>query len=162
VGVNFGTATPSDFRLGSNAVSNLYLGSTQVWPVAASLKLTISRNNGSGNTSSFSGIGTLADKYTRAAGYYYDDVQGMVHYTFTLTTSGTVYMTCTCADENDSGQTFAFKKNGTAFATSQGGGSNGFSGSVTGVAGDVFAIVPNANSGAWSSQWIDTVSVYAT
>jgi hypothetical protein len=32
VGINFGTATPSDFKLGSAAVSAIYLGSSKVWP----------------------------------------------------------------------------------------------------------------------------------
>lgn len=157
--IYLGTATPSDYKLGSAAVSKLCLGSTQVWPVVASSKLVIARNNGS--TSSFSGIGTSATPFARATGYYYDDAEGMLHYTFTLTASGTVYMTCNCGDETDTGQTFSYKKNGTAFATSQNGGSTGFSGSVAGVSGDVFTIVPNASSGNWGSQMIDTVSVYA-
>ena len=33
MGINFGTANPKDFKFGSNAVSAIYLGSTQVWPV---------------------------------------------------------------------------------------------------------------------------------
>lgn len=32
MGINFGTATPSDYKLGENAVSAIYFGSTQVWP----------------------------------------------------------------------------------------------------------------------------------
>ena len=93
---------------------------------------------------------------------YYNESDGMLRYTFTLTTSTTVYMSCNCADETDSGQTFSFKKNGTAFATSGNGGQSNFSGNTTGNSGDVFTLAANASSGDWASQLIDTVSVYAT
>lgn len=160
--INLGTATPSAFYLGSTAISKLYLGSTQVWPVVASNKLAIARNNGNGSTASFSGTGVYGAPYARSAGYYYDDAEGVSHYTFTLNASGTVYMSCNCADETDSGQTFSFRKNGTAFATSGNGGQSGFSANTTGSSGDVFKITANSASGSWSTQLIDTVSIYAT
>jgi len=123
-------------------------------------KLAIARNNGS--TASFSGTGVSGAPYTRSAGYYYDDAEGVSHYTFTLNASGTVYMSCNCADETDSGQTFSFRKNGTAFATSGNGGQSSFSANTTGSSGDVFKITANSASGSWSQQLIDIVSIYAT
>jgi len=160
VAVYIGTATPSDYKLGSNAVSKIYLGSTQVWPVAATALLEILRDNGA--TSSFSGVGTSASRYSRATDYYYNDANGVLHYSWRLSGPGTVYMSCNCVDENDSGQTFSFKKNGSAFATSSNGGQNGFASSASGQNGDVFTIVSNAGSGNWSVQLIGAVSVYAT
>ena len=160
MGINLGTATPSDYKLGTASVSKVYLGTTQVWPVVASTKLTIARNNGS--TASFSGTGISTAPYARASAVYFNESDGMVRYTFTLTASGTVYMSCNCADETDSGQTFSYKKNGTAFATSSNGGQTVFSGSTTGNSGDVFTLVANASSGDWASQYVASVSVYAT
>jgi hypothetical protein len=104
VGVNFGTATPSDFKLGSNAVSKLYLGLTQVWPVASAALLTISRNNGSGVTSSFSGSGTTASPFLRAAGIYLDDTNGLSHYAWTASASCTVTVSFYFSDDDDNGR----------------------------------------------------------
>jgi hypothetical protein len=162
VSINFGTATPTDYKFGTASVSKIYYGSTQVWPVTASTKLTIARSNGSGVTSSFDGDGTLSYKYTRTAGYYIDEVNGMSRYSFTLTSSGTVYMSSTVFDETDSGYYFYYKKNGTTFATSGTGGQITFASSTSGVSGDVFTMASNATGGDLSSQYIYNVSIYAT
>ena len=161
MGINLGSATPSSYRLGTATPSAIYLGSTKVWPVATGLSLAISRSNGGGVTSSFSGSGTSGSHYARAGLFYYDEANGLLYYSWTLSGSGTVYMSCRCTDETDSGQRFYYKKNGTTFATSNAGGDSTFASSATGTTGDVFTIVPGASSGAWSSQSIELVDIYA-
>lgn len=165
--INLGTQIPSDYKFGSAAVSAIYLGINQVWPAAVSTKLAISRNNGSATSFLANGAdGTSAHPFARAAAVYYDDAEGMLHYAFTLTANGTVFLSCNCADETDSGQTFSFKRTRagatTTFATSGSGGSSPFTGSSAGLSGDIFTIVANSSSGSWASELIDTVSVYAT
>jgi len=132
-----------------------YVTSGSVSISATNQKIAISRDNGS--TSSFSGNGTSATPYARAAAFYWDDANGMSHYAFTLTAAGTVFISFNCGDETDSNQTFTVRKNGSTVATSSGGGGT-LTYSGAGTTNDAYTIVAS-NVG---SQAIDTVSVYAT
>jgi len=165
VPINLGTVAPSAFYLGSTSVSKIYLGSTQVFPASSGSKLSISRSN-SADVSSFSGTGTSDSKYTRSDGYYINDANGMSRYSFTLTQSGTVYLSCTVFDETDVGYYFYYKKTSggttTTVATSGTGGQKAFSANVSGVAGDVFTMASNATGSDLDSQYIYNVIFYAT
>jgi hypothetical protein len=112
VPVYHGTATPSAYYLGSTTVSKLYFGATQVWPVAAAALLTIARDNGSGDTSSFSGSGTTAIPFVRATGVYLDDVNGLSHYTWTVGGPCTVSVKWDFSDDDDNGYGSSILKNG--------------------------------------------------
>ena len=155
MGINFGTATPTSYYFGSASVSKVYFGSTQVWPVAASVSLAISRNNGS---STFSGSGTTASPYTRAAGSNFDDADGLSHYSWTVTGSGTLSMTLSYSDDDGGGYTARIYKNGTQV------GANISSGTVTRTfsvaSSDVITVgVPGSPPSA--TQYFENVSVSA-
>ena len=107
--IYLGTSTPSDYKLGSNAVSKIYLGSTQVWPVASGALLTISRDNGS---STFTGSGTTASPFVRSTGVYLDDTDGLSHYTWTVGGSCTVSVKWDFSDDDDNGYGSSILKNG--------------------------------------------------
>jgi hypothetical protein len=162
--VYLGTATPSAYYLGSTAVSKLYLGSLQVWPVGGvTAKLVIERDNGS--TESFDGDGlSFATAFFRAAEIYFDDSNGLSHYTWKVVASGTttVNISFEYGDETDSGQVAYVERvrSGatTNVATSApGGGTVTFTGSAQ--LDDVFNIYPSETSG---SHMFHTVIVYAT
>jgi hypothetical protein len=153
--VYLGTATPSAYYLGSSAVSKIYLGSSQVWPVVAAANLTIARNNG---TSNFTGSGTSASPFARAAGYNFDDANGLMRYSWTANATVTVTITLSYSDDDGGGYTARIYRNGTQQ------GANIASGTVTrsfsAVSGDVITIgVP----GSWpeATQYFESVSVYA-
>jgi hypothetical protein len=153
--VYLGTATPSAYYLGSSAVSKIYLGSAQVWPVVSAATLTIARNNG---TSTFTGSGTSASPFTRAAGSNFDDADGLSHYSWTVNATATVTITLSFSDDDGGGYTARVYKNGTQV------GANIASGTVTrsfsAVSGDVITVgVP----GSWpdATQYFYSVSVYA-
>lgn len=155
MGINFGTSTPTAYYVGSATVSKVYLGSTQVWPVASGALLSISRNNG---TSTFTGSGTTASPYTRAAGSNFDDTDGLSHYSWTASGSATVSMTLSYSDDDEGGYTARIYKNGTQV------GANISSGTVTRTfsvaSGDVVTVgVP----GSWpeATQYFSGVSVSA-
>jgi hypothetical protein len=112
VPIYLGTATPSDYKLGSNAVSTIYLGATQVWPVASGALLTIARDNGLGDTSSFSGSGTTASPFVRATGVNLDDANGLSHYTWTVGGSCTVSVKWDFSDDDDNAYGSSILKNG--------------------------------------------------
>jgi hypothetical protein len=156
VAIYLGTATPSDYKLGSNAVSTIYLGTTQVWPVSSAALLTITRDNGSGVTSSFSGSGTTAFPFVRASGFYLDDANGLSHYRWTAGASGTVYVTFSYSDDTDTGQGAIINKNGSPVASSLT-GATAYAVSV--VSGNYVTI---SASGDASQQWFTNVSIYAT
>ena len=109
--IYLGTATPSAYYLGSTTVSKLYLGTTQVWPVASASLLTIARDNGSGVTSSFSGSGTTASPFLRAAGIYLDDDNGLSHYTWTVSGPCTISVKWDYSDDDDNGYGSSILKN---------------------------------------------------
>jgi hypothetical protein len=91
--------------------------------VTGSSKLTI--NRGSGGASTFTGSGTAASPYTRAARVRNDNADGLMAgvYTFTATASGTVYITCTFYDdESDSNNAFLQKNSVTQAPTFSDGG----------------------------------------
>jgi len=139
VGISFGTATPSDYKLGANAVSKIYVGSTQVWPVASGGSLlTIARDNG---VSSFTGSGTTASPYTRAALVYLNDANGLSHYTFTANGSATVTLTWAHSDDDDNGNYSIVKKNGTIVHTSLNNAT--FTRTVSVVSSDVITLTAN-------------------
>lgn len=166
MGISFGTATPTDYKFGNNAVSKVYLGTIQVWPTTVAAKLVMSRDNGSITT--WTGDGTsLANafyrgSYTGTGGNYYEGTEGLSHYKWTLSASGTVYISCTTVEGTDGGGVFYLLKNNSPFATSAPGGGS-LSGSVSGVVNDYFTIAPQfVGSGYATTQEIYNVSVYAT
>ena len=88
--------------------------STAIAPTAS--KITIAR--GSGGASTFTGAGTAASPYTRAARVLNNNADGLQvtagNYTWTAVASGTVYITLTFFDDSNQGAAGYTRKNGTA------------------------------------------------
>jgi hypothetical protein len=85
----------------------------------SSSKLTVAR--GSGGASTFTGAGTSASPFIRAARVRNDNADGLMAsgggitsgtYTFTATACGTAYVTCTYYDDNNDGNSGYIRKNG--------------------------------------------------
>lgn len=85
----------------------------------SSSKLVVAR--GSGGSSTFTGAGTAASPYTRAARVLNNNADGLMAsgngftsgtYTFTATASGTAYVTCTYYDDANGGNSGYIRKNG--------------------------------------------------
>jgi hypothetical protein len=78
----------------------------------SSSKLTVAR--GSGGASTFTGAGTAASPYTRAARVMNNNADGLMSgaYTFTATASGTAYVTCTFYDDANDNNSGFIRKNG--------------------------------------------------
>ena len=111
--IYLGTATPSDYKLGSNAVSTIYLGTTQVWPVASAALLTITRDNNSGaSTFTPTGTGNSANLFTRDALIYHDDADGLSHYKWTVNGPCTISIQWTYSDDDDNGYGSSITKGG--------------------------------------------------
>ena len=138
----------------SAGTSSYSTNSSSVTPAAAGgSKIAIARNNG---TSTFTGSGTSASPYTRSAGVYLSDTDGLSRYTWTANASGTAYFTFTYSDDSDSGGLAIIKKNGTAVVSNLTGASNY---SVSIASGDALTI---SASGDASQQYFASVSVYAS
>ena len=154
--INFGTATPTDYKLGSSSVSSIYLGTTQVWPVASgAAKITIARNNGA---SSFSGDGKASSTaFTRATPLYLDDADGLSHYSWTATASATVYVSFYFNDDSDTSQSAKILVGSTSLFSS-GMGSGTISKSFSVLSGNVITI---SATGDPSSMYFSNVSIYA-
>jgi len=69
VAINLGTATPSNYKLGSASVSKIYLGTTQVWPVVPTGPIfTNVSTSGVRNVVTGSGTNALALNFSFASG----------------------------------------------------------------------------------------------
>jgi titin len=138
-----------------------YVTSTAIAPTSS--KLTVARGNGSPST--FTGLGTAASPYTRAARVMNNNADGLMAsgsghtsgtYTFTATASGTAYVTCTFYDDNLDNNDGYIRKNGTA----QGGAIPG----DTTVTARSFSVVSGDVITFWSDSYLTSfsnVSVYA-
>ena len=119
--------------------------------IAASL-LTIARNNG---TSTFTGLGTTASPFVRAAGFSWDEANGLSRYSWTANGSATVTVTFYFSDDTGDGFCSRVVKNSTRITPDNCGGTATRTFSV--VSGDVITIgVDVANS-----MYFDNVSVSA-
>ena len=95
-------------------MSKLYLGSTQVWPVASAALLTITRENaGGGLVNTFGGAGTTSDPFIRAAGLYIDDTDGLSKYRWNVSGPCTISVKWDFSDDDDNGYGSSITKNGT-------------------------------------------------
>jgi hypothetical protein len=89
-----------------------------VYAGAAASKLTVAR--GFGGTSTFTGSGTSASPYFRAARVSNSTADGLMYngngssgaYTFTATASGTAYVSCTYYDDVNDNNSGYIRKNG--------------------------------------------------
>jgi len=156
VPIYLGTATPSNYKLGSNAVSKIYLGSTQVWPVASGALLTIARDNG---VSTFTGSGTTASPFVRSTGIYLDAADGLSHYSWTAGATATVNVSFDYSDDSDNTESCLIlrtRSGTTATIHSEIASVSGKTVSV--IAGDVIRITA---SGDASYQKFSNVSVSA-
>lgn len=146
MGINFGTATPSSYYIGSASVSKIYCGSVQVWPVVTA---TFYSFNSTWTAIGFSGSGTSASPYTKAN--YGSNIAGMQA---TVTSAGTVRIT---------GQMYSdfgidFYKNGTLLGYppsisdnySGNGGNYTLNVSITVAAGDAIRIGDEASGDFYS------------
>ena len=97
----------------NSAGTGAYVTSTVLVPSAS--KIVIAR--GSGGASTFTGIGTAASPYTRAARVLNNNADGLQvtagNYTWTAVASGTVYVTVTFYDDSNQGAAGYIRKNGT-------------------------------------------------
>jgi hypothetical protein len=157
--IYLGTATPSDYKLGSAAVSKVYLGSTQVWPVVSSAAWTSKSTNWT--AASFSGGGTSAsDKFFKAS-LGDSAIDGAYA---TVPGAGTVRVTSTSVD---CATDFKIYKNGTAAYTlpdNSGDGTGVYSGvipatgtnscSITVAAGAVIRIANSGDHTAFQNLYI--------
>lgn len=119
------------------------------------ISLAIARNNG---TSTFTGAGTAASPYTRATGQYLGDLDGLVRYTWTVTGTGTCYVTFDYSDDDMMDATASIKKNGVTLSLAAMPTGSNISRNFAVASGDVITI---SASGIAMSQYFSNVSVYA-
>lgn len=115
--------------------------------------LTIARNNG---TSTFTGAGTFASPFTRAAGIYLEEVDGLSRYSWTASGTATVTVKFDFSDDDGSDDSALIKKNGTIihYVSS----SVNSTRTVSVVSGDIITI---SSTQPVDSQYFSNVSVYA-
>ena len=151
------TSTPASYNVGATAVSAIYLGSAQVYAAASAGKIYISRSNGA---STFTGNGqTSGTAYTRAAGLYLDETDGLSRYSWTATASGTIVVKFDYSDDSDSGNVARIYKNGSSLYTGLGSATN-ITRSFSIVSGDTVTI--GASTADTGTHYFSNVSVYAT
>jgi hypothetical protein len=122
VSINFGTATPSDYKLGSAAVSAIYLGSSKVWPVGgSSALLTMTRSNNGGVITGWDGVGTTGQPFFFGApanslgeGQFIDAANGLSRYSWTATANCTVAIGFYYNDDDDNAYRAKILLNGTS------------------------------------------------
>lgn len=133
-----------------------YVTSTAIAPSAS--KITIAR--GSGGASTFTGAGTSASPYTRAARVLNNNADGLQNtagnYTWTAVASGTVYITLTFFDDNNNGAAGYTRKNGTAQVSYVADGATITARAISVVSGDVITIWSDYTTSSFSN-----VSVWA-
>jgi hypothetical protein len=147
-----------------------YVTSSSTSISASSSILTMARNNNGGVITTWSGTGTTASPFFRAAGIYLDDVDGLSRYSWTASASGTVTVSFTFNDDDDNGWRASVTKNGTAVnigvggspATQFGGNpvfynSGNTTGTLTVASGDVIRITSQSTT----TQYFANVSVSA-
>ena len=140
----------------NSAGTGAYVTSTAIAPSAS--KITISR--GSGGASTFTGLGTAASPYTRAARVLNNNADGLQvtagNYTWTAVASGTVYITLTFFDDSNQGAAGYTRKNGTAQVSYVADGATITARAISVVSGDVITIWSDYTTSSFSN-----VSVWA-
>jgi hypothetical protein len=122
-------------------------------PSAGAL-LAISRDNGV--ATSFSGSGTSASPYSRAAGFYDDEANGVSHYKWTASASATVTVSYYFSDDDGGDDAARIRKNGSiVYYTDH---DTTVTRTISVVAGDEISIRGVMDG----SQYFANVSVYAT
>lgn len=125
--------------------------SASLTPVSAGPLLTITRISGGASTFTQSG-----STFTRTAGYYDDDVDGLTKYKWTATASATVTVTFSYTDEYDGSGSAYIKKNGsTVYTVSQG---TAITRTVSVASTDEITIISSKVDG---NQWFFNVSISA-
>jgi hypothetical protein len=150
-----------------SATNGAGTGSYSSVATLASSKLTAARRNGSPST--FTGSGTAASPFTRAARVLNSNADGLSSasngsasgvssgaYAFTATASGTAYVTFTFYDDDNDGWTGAVLKNGAGQGSSLSDGQSATARSFSVSAGDVITFYSgNANNSfANVSVWV--------
>jgi hypothetical protein len=136
-------------------------GATSVTSSSASLTvaasaalLTIARNNG---TSTFTGSGTTASPFTRAAGHFLGDADGLSRYSWTASATATVTVSFDYSDDDGNGENYQIRRTRSGSVTDlTGTDGNNRTGTVSVIAGDVITISSTGNP---STQYFSGVSV---
>ena len=139
------------FRVAAiNSVGTGTYSATSSAITPASSILTISRNNG---TSTFSGTGTAASPYARATKIARNNADGIDHYSFTVSSSGTFYYSLWYDDVTLNNSSYYIKVGGVTRATGgTGGGNTGpYAGSFSVTAGNVITITSDYTPDAFSN-----------
>jgi len=137
----------------NSAGTGSYVVSASVTPVGAGPLLSITRISGGSDASSFTVSGNA---FTRTAGYYDDDVNGLRAYKWTANASATVTVVFSFTDEYDgSGAAYIKKGASTAHTVYTG---TGITRTVSVVAGDEITITSQKVDG---NQWFLNVSISA-
>jgi len=132
----------------------------------ASSKLTVTRRNGSPST--FTGLGTAASPFTRAARVLNSNADGLISeangaaganggaYAFTATASGTAYVTVTFFDDANDGYAGSILKNGAGQGGSLSDGTTVTARSFAVAAGDVITFYSANTNNSFSnvSVWV--------
>ena len=122
-------------------------------PSSVGSLLTIARNNG---TSTFTGAGTFASPFTRAAGIYLETVDGLSRYSWTASSTATVTVKFDFSDDDGSDDNATIKKNGSIIHYVSSNINNTRTVSV--ISGDIITI---SSTQPVDSQYFSNVSVYA-
>jgi hypothetical protein len=150
-----------------SATNGAGTGSYSSVATLASSKLTATRRNGSPST--FTGLGTAASPFTRAARVLNSNADGLASafngsasgvssgaYAFTATASGTAYVTVTFYDDNNDGNGGAILKNGAGQGASLSDGQTATARSFSVASGDVITFYSGSSitSFAAVSVWV--------
>jgi len=139
-------------------------GATSVTSNAAALTvaasaalLTIARDNG---TSTFTGSGTTASPYTRAASVALDAADGLSRYSWTANASATVTLVFSYRDDDGAGEAYKITRtrSGSTTDVAVGTDGTGISAAVSVISGDVIRF---SSSGYPPAQFFSNVSVSA-
>jgi hypothetical protein len=108
----------------------------------------------------FTGSGKPSAPYTRAAGHYLTDADGLAHYSWTANAPATVTVVFDYADGNSDGANYKVNKtsNGATTTIFQGTDRNGITRNVSVIPGDVITFF---SDGAGNAQYFANVSVSA-
>jgi hypothetical protein len=125
--------------------------------VASASLLSITRNNG---TSTFTGAGTTASPFTRAASIALDAADGLSRYSWTANASATVTLVFSYRDDDSAGESYQIQRTRSGSTTTIHAGTDGtgISQVVSVISGDVIRF---SSSGYPPAQFFSNVSVSA-
>lgn len=149
------TATPSITP--TNSVTPTPTVTPTRTPTASSAAgFNIARDNG---TSTFTGTGTFANKYSRTTGVYLDDTDGLLHYSWTyIGATGTCYVKFDYTDDDFTGNVAYILKNNVILSLDAMPEGLNISRNFSISSGDVIKI--GAGQSASLTQWFQNVSIY--